>query len=83
MGKQQLEELIRLIERFRHGVSLTRLLTEDPRWNKKILQRGLKDLAVKNKITVLGNGKMIRYFASSQEKSKCFPVGTSYEKKSK
>lgn len=67
------ESIIELVEACRHGISLAKLLEEDSGWDKRSLRRGLRELALKNKIIRLGRGKAIRYFAVNQEQSAYFP----------
>ncbi|MES2200331.1 MAG: hypothetical protein V4489_09230 [Chlamydiota bacterium] len=69
MRKHSWESIIELIEACRHGISFSQLLDENFDLNKKVLQRRLRDLTLKNRIIKLGKGKTVRYFAVSQEKS--------------
>ncbi len=73
MEEHPWEAIVELIETCRHGVSLTVLLDEDSKWDKKGLQRKLRGLALRNKIIKLGRGKTIQYFAVNQEKLEHFP----------
>lgn len=73
MEEQPWEAIVELIEACRHGVSLTLLLEEDSKWDKKGLQRKLGEFALKNKLIRLGRGKAVRYFAVNQRNLDYFP----------
>lgn len=68
MKEQNLKEIIQLIEKFRSGVSLNKLLSEEPKWDKRTLQRRLRELTLKNKVIKLGRGRAVLYLISDKDK---------------